>query len=58
MTPAASEFWRRVADGTIRLSRAEDAAIWAARKAGADWNTIAEALRKPRERRKMRAARA
>lgn len=53
MTPAAAEFWRRVASGAIRLTRAEDRLLWHMRRDGADWDRIAGVICELRGRRRL-----
>ena len=63
MSPArAVEFFRRVADGRVRLCAEADALIWAMRSKGAHWADVATAVatlnRRERERRNNNKRRA
>jgi hypothetical protein len=53
VTPAAAEFWSRVASGALRLTSAEDAAVWRLRAAGHDWTRIAGTICAMRRRRRL-----
>ena len=55
MSPArAIEFFRRVADGRIRLSADCDALIWSMRSKGAHWADVATAVATAHRRERQR----